>query len=195
MPKGPQYGQPPAQFPSYGQPGGQGQGGYGQPGNQPPVQRPVRQRPSKAPERELRQRAIASLVFGAVGMIALLGLSTNLHKGVYLLIFSAVIGLAGCVIGITALVKARKTGTYRPRGAIGGIVLGAFAMLISVPILLTYLAFPTQVTNYVNCLSQTQSNSAAQRACMAKFYKSIHLNSQASPAALPAPLVRHTPGH
>jgi hypothetical protein len=108
--------------------------------------------------------------------VALLGLGTDLHKGVYLLIFSAAVGIAALVIGITALVKARKSGSYRPRGAIGGIVLGALATLISVPILATYLAFPTQVSNYINCLRQSQSSSA-ERACMTKFYKSIHLGA------------------
>ena len=108
--------------------------------------------------------------------MALLGLGTDLHRGVYLLIFSAAVGLAALVIGITALVKARRTGSFRPRGAIGGIVLGALATLIAVPILATYLAFPTQVSNYVNCLRQAQ-NSSDQRACMAKFYKSVHLSA------------------
>ena len=122
-----------------------------------------------------------------MSLIALFGLSTDLRKGVYVLGFSAVIGLAACVIGITALVKARKTGSYRPRGAIGGIVLGAIGMLISVPILVTYLTFPTQVTNYVNCLSQAQ-NSTAQKACMSKFYKSIGLDTNALNAPKPKPL-------
>jgi hypothetical protein len=125
----------------------------------------------------LRQRAVASLVFGLVALVALLGLGTDLRKGVYLLIFSAAVGLAGLVIGITALVKARKTGSYRPRFAVGGIVLGAFATLISVPLLGMYLAFPTQLSNYVNCLHQAQGNSTEQRACMTKFYKAIHLGA------------------
>lgn len=94
----------------------------------------------------------------------------------YLLIFSAVVGVAALVIGLTALVKARKTRSYRPRGAIGGIVLGALATLIAVPILATYLAFPTQISNYVDCLHQAQSSSD-QRTCMTKFYKSIHLGA------------------
>jgi hypothetical protein len=132
---------------------------------------------SKAPGSELRQRAIATLIFGAVSLVALLGLGSDLRKGVYVLGFSALIGLAACIIGITALVKARRTGSYRPRGAIGGIVLGAIGMLISIPILLTYLAFPTQVNNYVNCLSQTQGHSSAENTCISKFYKSIGLDS------------------
>lgn len=119
-------------------------------------------------------------MFGAIALVALLGLGTDLHKGVYLLMFSAAVGVAASVIGITAVVKARKTGSYRPRGAVGGIVLGVLATLIAVPILATYLAFPTQVSNYVTCLRQAQ-NSSDQRACMTKFYKSIHLG--AAPAA------------
>jgi len=115
-------------------------------------------------------------VFGAVSLVALLGLGTDLRKGIYLLAFSMAVGVGACVIGITALVKARRTGSYRPRGAIGGIVLGALAALISVPIMVTYLAFPTQVNNYVNCLSQAQ-NSSQQHQCMTKFYRSIHLGS------------------
>jgi hypothetical protein len=43
--------------------------------------------------------------------------------------------------------------------------------------LATYLAFPTQVSNYVDCLRQAQ-NSSDQRSCMTKFYKSIHVGAK-----------------
>lgn len=117
-----------------------------------------------------------------MALVALLGLGGNLSRGVYLLIFSAAIGIAACVIGITAVAKARKTGSYRPRGAVGGIVLGAIAALLSIPILATYLAFPHQVDNYVKCMSQSQS-AGGQQACMDRFYKSIHVGSAELPAA------------
>ena len=193
--QGPPYGQP-GLGPIYGRPGDQAPGGLDQRGQRDQQtgwpsaqsaqrQRPQRsqrsqrpQRPTEPPGRELRQRAIASLVFGVVSLLALLGLGTDLRKGVYLLAFSMAVGLAACVIGITALIKARRTGTYRPRGAVGGIVLGALATVISLPILVTYLVFPTQVNNYVNCLSQAQ-NSSQQQACMTKFYRSIHIGSSA----------------
>ncbi len=120
----------------------------------------------------------------------MLGIGTDLRKGVYVLIFSAAVAIAGFIIGITALVKARKTGSYRPRFSVSGIVFSALGALVSVPILATYLAFPTQVNNYVNCLHQAQ-NSADQQACMTKFYKSIHFDASASPTSIPAPLARH----
>ncbi len=187
---GPPYGQP-GLGPVPGRPGDQPPSGISQRGQQdqrdqshgrlpaPPQQRPRPQQSLEAPGRELRQRAIASLAFGVISMVALLGLGTDLRKGVYLLGFSAAVGVAACVIGISALVKARRTGSYRPRWAIGGIVLGALATVISVPILVTYLAFPTQVNDYVNCLSQAQ-NSTQQQACMSKFYRSIRLGTAGS---------------
>jgi hypothetical protein len=130
--------------------------------------------PTKPPDRELRQRALASLVLSVLALVALLGLGGDLHRGVYLLIFSAVVGIGASVIGITAVVKARKTRSYRPRGSIAGIVLGALAAVLSIPILATYLAFPHQVENYVKCLNRT---SGSEQSCMDKFYKSIHLGA------------------
>jgi hypothetical protein len=185
------YGQPG----SFGQPGDSGrpggfeqQGSLGQPprpglwqqrrpggpGQRPPA-RPQPARPTRPPDRELRHRALASLVLSVLALVALLGLGADLHRGVYLLVFSAVVGIGSCIIGITAVRKARKTGSYRPRGSIGGIVLGALAALLSIPILATYLAFPHQVENYVKCVNQNPSGS--EQSCMDKFYKSIHLGA------------------
>ncbi|HEX5188712.1 MAG TPA: hypothetical protein VFW16_04180 [Streptosporangiaceae bacterium] len=141
-----------------------------------PPANPPRQRPTRQPDRELRQRAIASVVLSALALVALFGLGGDLHRGVYLLIFSAVVGLGSCVIGITAVLKARKTGCYRPRFAVVGIMLGALAAVLSIPIIATYLAFPRQVDNYINCLNQSQS-SGGEQSCMDKFYKSIRLGA------------------
>ncbi len=74
-------------------------------------------------------------------------------------------------------------------------MLGALATIISVPILVTYLAFPTQVNNYIKCLHQSQlSGSPTQQSCMTRFYKSIHLGTSASPRT-PDLLTRHAPAH
>jgi hypothetical protein len=131
------------------------------------------------PDRELRQRAIASLVLGVLSLVAFYGLRGHLRHFAYPLLFSAVVGVASVVIGITALRKARRTGAYRPRGAIGGIVLGTLAALLSIPTLIFYLIFPRQVDNYFTCLSQAQSASS-DRACMDKFSRSIQLSGLGS---------------
>ncbi|MGN6794090.1 MAG: hypothetical protein ACTHJW_17025 [Streptosporangiaceae bacterium] len=141
------------------------------PARQPPAG-PPRSRPSRQPDRELRHRALASLVLSVLALVALLGLGGDLHRGVYLLIFSAVVGIGSCIIGITAVVKARKTGCYRPRGSIAGIVLGALTALLSIWILSIFLAFPHQVDNYIKCVNQNPSGTSQH--CMHKFYKSLH---------------------
>ncbi len=68
--------------------------------------------------------------------------------------------------------KARRIGTYRPRGSVGGIVLGALAGLLAVWILSIYLAFPTQIDRYEKCRSLAQTSSD-QQACLNQLYKSI----------------------
>ncbi|MHB1875865.1 MAG: DUF4190 domain-containing protein [Streptosporangiaceae bacterium] len=135
----------------------------------------VRQRRTKPPDRELRQRAIAALVFGAVSLFALLWLGSSFKRGVYLLAFSAITGVAACVIGISALVKAHRTRIRRPHGAIGGVVLGAIATALSILLLMTYLLFPGPVSNYVRCLS-TATTQSAQSACLNQFYRSARLH-------------------
>src|SRR5262249_29605661 len=166
----------PGSEPQPGQPNGFGQAWQRQPAGARSAQRHRRTRPTRQPDRELRQRAIASLALGGLSLFALFAIGGNLRRFVYLLIFSAVIGVAAAAIGITAVVKARRTGTYRPRGAVGGIVLGALAALLSIPILALYLAFPRQVNNYVTCLNQAHT-AGNERACMDKFYRSVHLGS------------------
>jgi hypothetical protein len=122
---------------------------------------------------------VAALVFGLLAVVAMFGLGAaagDLHRGIYLLLFSLVVGIAACVIGITALVKAHKTETYRPRGAIGGVVLGALAALLSASFVVMYLIYPSQLSTYFRCLSQAQS-SQAQQACSRQFYKSTGLGA------------------
>ena len=162
--------------PQPGQPYGFGQAWQRQAAGPRSEQRRPRARPTRQPSRELRQRAIASLALGGLSLVALLALGGDLRRFVYLLVFSAVIGVASAVIGITAVVKARRTGTYRPRGAIGGIVLGSLAAVLSIPILALYLAFPRQVNNYVTCLNQAHT-AGSERACMDRFYRSVHWGS------------------
>jgi hypothetical protein len=138
------------------------------PGPQP---RPPARRRGARPDRELRQRATAALVFGTVSLFALLWLGASTSRAVYLLLFSVVVGVAGAVIGITALVKASRTGAYRPRGAIGGIVLGAIATVFAGLMLMAFLLYPGPIRSYFKCM-QVASTQTAQNACLNGLYHS-----------------------
>lgn len=116
---------------------------------------------------------MAALVLALLSLAGiLLGWNSIVHRGVYLLFFGAVVGIAACVIGITALVKARRTASFRPRGAAGGIVLGTLAVALTIPTIVIYLAFPAQFNTYVRCASQAQTTQQ-QQACYNNFRKSV----------------------
>ncbi|MDA8323118.1 MAG: hypothetical protein M0030_25375 [Actinomycetota bacterium] len=139
-----------------------------QPG--PQSRPPARQRGAR-PDRELRQRAAAALVFGVVSLFALLWLGASASRAVYLLLFSVVVGIAGAAIGITALVKANRTGAYRPRGAVGGIVLGAIATVLAGLMLMAFLMYPGPIRSYFRCV-QVATTQTAQTACLNGLYHS-----------------------
>ncbi|MHB1595018.1 MAG: hypothetical protein ACYCO9_15810 [Streptosporangiaceae bacterium] len=141
-----------------------------QPSPERPARPPARRRGAR-PDRELRQRAAAALAFGVVSLFALLWLGASASRAVYLLLFSVVVGIAGTVIGITALVKANRTGAYRPRGAIGGIVLGAIATVLAGLMLMAFLLYPGPIRNYFRCV-QVATTRTAQNSCLNGLYHS-----------------------
>jgi len=94
------------------------------------------------------------------------------HRGVYLVIFSLVTGPAACVLAITAMRKARRGGTMRPRGAIAGTIFGALASLLSLLFLVTLALYSSQLSTYSRCLTDAQTLSA-QQACNSQFRQSV----------------------
>ena len=105
-------------------------------------------------------------------MLALFGVTTNIHRGIYLVIFTLLIGPAACWLGITALRKARRDGTLRPRGAIAGIIFGSLATVLGLSYLVAFALFSSQLTQYSRCLDQTQTT-AGEQACTSQFYRSV----------------------
>jgi hypothetical protein len=122
----------------------------------------------------MRQRAVAALILGMLSLLALLGVSSNFHRGIYLVIFSLAVGIAACWFGITAMRKARLAVTMRPRGAVAGIVLGVIAAVLSVGVLVFFAAFWPQLNAYSKCLHEANTPSA-QQACADQLTRSTNL--------------------
>lgn len=153
-------------------------GGVPRPAERPPG--PATARSRRPPERELRQRGFASLIFGVMSLIAIIfGFGPDPSRGIYLVAFSSLVGIAAIVIGVSAIVKARRTGSYRPRGVIGGIGLGVLATVISLLFGVLYLAYPHQMQTYANCVGQAQTASQKQ-ACLNQLEKAIRASVPAS---------------
>ena len=120
----------------------------------------------------MRQRAVAALILGVLSLLSLLGVGSNFHRGIYLVIFAFVVGISACWFGITAMRKARLSVTMRPRGAVAGVVLGIIGALLSAVLLIAFAAFWQQLNSFSQCLNQANTPSA-QQACVSQLHRSV----------------------
>jgi hypothetical protein len=128
--------------------------------------------PPRPPEPAMRQRALAAVVLGVLSLLALLGVGSNFHRGIYLVVFSLLVGLSACWFGVTAIRRARRSVTMRPRGAVAGTVLGIIGALLSAILLIALAAFWPQLTTFSQCLSAANTPSA-QQACLDQLHRSV----------------------
>ena len=94
-------------------------------------------RPPSPPDPVLQQRAWAAL---ALGMLSLIGLSLagSLRRAVYIVIAALVLGALAAWLGGTAMSRARRAGSARPRGAIAGTILGVLGLSFSAIALIVF---------------------------------------------------------
>ena len=131
---------------------------------------PARQLPP--PDPALRQRALAAFVLGVLSLLGLvLGLG-NLRRGVAVAVLTLLFGLTAIWLGARANRQARRSGTARPRGATGGVVLGSFGVAFSALWLLILAVFWPQLSAYYNCMSGANAV-AAQQVCHTQFTNSV----------------------
>ena len=124
------------------------------------------------PEPAVRQRALAALALGVLSLIGLLLGLGNLHRGIYVLALTLLFALAAIWLGVTASRKARRSGTARPRWAVGGVVLGGLGLALSALWLLVLAVFWPQLNAYYTCMSGANTV-AAQQACRTQFTDSV----------------------
>ena len=124
------------------------------------------------PDPAVRQRALAALMLGALSLIGLvLGLG-NLRRGIYVAVLTLLFAVGAIWLGITASRKARRSGTARPRGAVGGITLGWIGLAFSALWLLVLAVFWPQLNAYYNCMGSANTVTA-QQACHDQLNNSV----------------------
>ena len=148
----------------YQPPGGHGRG--------PEQNRAPSARQLPPPDPALRQRALAAVILGLLGLIGLaLGLG-NLRRGIFVAVLTLLFGATAIWLGVGANRAARRNRTARPRGARAGIVLGGLGLAFSAFWLLVLAVFWPQLNTYYNCLSGANTVSA-QQACHSQFTNSV----------------------
>ena len=109
-----------------------------------------------------------------MGVLSLLGLflASGLRHAIYVVVGTLVIGAVGAWLGSTAMSRARRGRTGRPRGAVAGVVLGLLGLAFSGLALLVFVMFWTQLSTYWNCTSGANTLTA-QQACQHQLSRTI----------------------
>jgi predicted PurR-regulated permease PerM len=100
---------------------------------------------------------------------------SNFHRGIYLVFFALAVGIGACWMAITALRRARRAVSMRPRGAVAAIVLGGIGALLSAVMLLAFAAFWNQLNSFSQCLNEANTPSA-QQACVNQLHSSVGIS-------------------
>ena len=123
------------------------------------------------PDPALQQRAWLAL---GLGVLSLLGLSLagGMRRAVYVIIATLLVGAVSAWLGGTAISRARRGRTARPRGAIAGPILGILGLVLSAIMLIVFAMFWNELSAYSSCLSGANTLTA-QQACQHQFSQTI----------------------
>jgi len=107
-------------------------------------------------------------------MLSLLGLSLagGLRRAVYVIAAAFVLGALAAWLGGTAMSRARRAGSARPRGAVAGLILGILGLAFSAIALIVFAMFWKELSAYSNCLNAANTLTA-QQACQHQFSQTI----------------------
>lgn len=110
-----------------------------------------------------------------LSLLSLFAVGSNFRRGIYLVIFALLLGLCACWLGVTAMVRARRSGSMRPASSIAGTVLGIVGAALSALMLVFFAAFWPQLTSFSQCLNSANTVSA-QQACLDQLHRSVGIS-------------------
>jgi hypothetical protein len=91
---------------------------------------------------------------------------------VYVIGIAIVIAATALWLATTAMTRARRIGSSRPRGAVFATVLGSIGIALGALVLVVCATFWPQVTRYSSCESAATTTSA-QHACYQQFRDAV----------------------
>jgi hypothetical protein len=142
---------------------------------QPPASQAAKAARLPPAETALQHRALAALVVALLGLAGFLGFNVDLHRGILVVGYALLAGVIALWLAVTAIRRARRNRTARPRGSVAAVTIAGIGIALSLVMLLAFALFGRQLTVYGQCLSGANTI-AAQQACYSQF--SHALNSQ-----------------
>jgi predicted PurR-regulated permease PerM len=132
--------------------------------------RPPR-RPRAPADPALQQRAWAALLLALISLFGMMMIG-NVRRGVYVVAVSLIIAAIALWLSTSAMSRARRHGSGRPRGATLAVVLGAAGLGFSAFVLIGFAIFWPQLSQYSDCMSGANTV-AAQQICRQQLDNSV----------------------
>lgn len=134
----------------------------------PPAGAGARARALPPPEPALRHRALAALIVALLSLAGLLGFNIESDRAVLVVIYSLLAGATALWLALTAMRRARRSGTARPRGSVAATVIAGVGIGLAGAMLLAFGLFGPQLSDYGRCLSGANTIAGSQ-SCYSHF--------------------------
>ena len=136
--------------------------------DEPPPAAPAPPLPLSPPDPTLQHRSVAALFVAMLSLAGFLGLNYNLHRGILIVLYALLAGAIALWLGLSAIVRARRNQTARPRGSVAATAIAGVGIGLSIALLLAFALFGKQMSAYGQCLSGANTI-AAQQSCYSQF--------------------------
>jgi len=120
------------------------------------------------PEPALRHRALAALIVALLSLAGLLGFNIEADRAILVVIYSLLAGVTAFWLALTAMRRARRSGTARPRGSVAAAVIAGVGIGLAGVMLMAFGLFGQQLSDYGRCLSGANTIAGSQ-SCYSRF--------------------------
>src|SRR5215831_5909808 len=114
------------------------------------------------PEPALRHRALAALIVALLSLAGLLAFNIEAQQAVLAVIYSLLAGATALWLALTALRRARRSHTARPRGSVAATVIACVGIGLAGAMLMAFGLFGRQLSDYGRCLSGANTITGSQ---------------------------------
>jgi hypothetical protein len=141
---------------------------HGPGGKKPPAGAGGKAAALPPPEPALRHRALAALIVALLSLAGLLGFNIEAQRAVLVVAYSLLAAATALWLALTAMRRARRGRTARPRGSVAATVIAGIGIGLAAAMLLAFGLFGRQLSDYGRCLSGANTIAASQ-SCYSRF--------------------------
>jgi drug/metabolite transporter (DMT)-like permease len=120
----------------------------------------------------LQKRAWAAVLMSLIGLFGMAESGGNIRRGVYVIGVAVLIAAVALWLAATAMTRARRIGSTRPRGAVFATLLAIIGVGLGALVLALCAVFWPQLTQFSNCESGA-GTLTAQQACYQQMQNSV----------------------